>query len=332
MDNGEFGYAMSNVGDVNRDGIPDFAVSALADRNDGGAMYLFFGKANSCGNGILDDGEECDDGNVNDGDACSSICQSVALSGIQQSQYIGEGAGNLGGSISIASNTEFGRSAAGLYAPDVNGDSIPDLVVSTQDGYFALLTLGKDGTVADGGTFVSGEIDGFTSSSLGAAVDRMGDLDGDGVCDVVVTDPDSMTIFVLLLNSDSTIREFREIAPGNEPEFDPANEGVSLASLGDDVATAGDINGDGVMDILVGDTSSEVVLLLFLSQDWMPFSFKAFASDGGYTGNFQASVGGLAFGRGFGPVGDVDRDGISDITLTASGSSTSIATAFRISP
>ncbi len=37
------------------------------------------GKKN-CGNGILDDGEECDDGNTGDGDGCSRNCQNEAAS------------------------------------------------------------------------------------------------------------------------------------------------------------------------------------------------------------------------------------------------------------
>lgn len=30
---------------------------------------------NSCGNGILDNGEECDDGNNDDNDGCDSNCK-----------------------------------------------------------------------------------------------------------------------------------------------------------------------------------------------------------------------------------------------------------------
>ena len=32
-----------------------------------------------CGNGILENGEECDDGNTIDGDGCSSICEEEYL-------------------------------------------------------------------------------------------------------------------------------------------------------------------------------------------------------------------------------------------------------------
>lgn len=44
------------------------------------AALLTFGCAGSdeenlCGNGQIDEGEQCDDGNNNNGDGCSSLCK-----------------------------------------------------------------------------------------------------------------------------------------------------------------------------------------------------------------------------------------------------------------
>src|SRR6185295_13027690 len=42
-----FGAVLASVGDVNGDGIPDFAASARALGGNAGTVYLFFGKASN---------------------------------------------------------------------------------------------------------------------------------------------------------------------------------------------------------------------------------------------------------------------------------------------
>jgi cysteine-rich repeat protein len=51
--------------------------------SDGGPCHLDCtlcpGTTPGCGNGVLEAGEECDDGNLTDGDGCSSTCRRQIL-------------------------------------------------------------------------------------------------------------------------------------------------------------------------------------------------------------------------------------------------------------
>jgi len=70
------GWSVSSAGDVNNDNLDDLLIGAKGnDEGDSGAgqSYLIYG-SDSCGDGNVDLGEECDDGNNIDGDGCSASC------------------------------------------------------------------------------------------------------------------------------------------------------------------------------------------------------------------------------------------------------------------
>lgn len=86
----------------------------------------------------------------------------------------------------------------------------------------------------------------------------------------------------------------------------------------------GDINGDGIIDLVVGARSDDdgatdagAVYLLFMNNDGtVQSNQKISATEGGFTDTLSA---GDFFGYGVAGIGDYDNDGIPDIAVTAIG-------------
>jgi hypothetical protein len=217
--------------------------------------------------------------------------------------FVGETSGSL----------TFTPSAAGHM--DVNGDSVGDLLLgdpsADSDEGRAYLILGRRG----GGwpsSFSLDDADWVLSatgtSGFGGSVASAGDVDGDGLSDVLVGAADDGTrigVAYLYLGRErgvpptsSTLRSPHSIAA-----FTPAPP--NLAGLGD-------TNGDGLSDFVVaypGADAGAVALVHGRPQDeWpgIPVDLDTFA-DGLFTapGTLQTVS----------PVGDVDADGLRDLLI-----------------
>ena len=144
-----------------------------------------------------------------------------------------------------ASNDLFGQAADG--AGDANGDGYADLVVGAVgedangiDSGAAYVFSGRDGSVLHkfGGS--------FAKARFGGAVSGAGDVNGDGFADVIVGgQPDNGTPQPngharVLSGADGAVL------------FDFIGTPVT-SRLGCAVDLAGDVDGDGVGDLVVGD-------------------------------------------------------------------------------
>ena len=134
--------------------------------------------------------------------------------------------------------------------------------------------------------------------SFGIAVARLGDADGDGVDDVVVG---SSTGAWVLSGADATVIH----------AFEPSDHGVPLnAHFGSAVANAGDIDGDGRDDVLIGAPG----INLFSTQG------RVFLYSGS-TGELLVQVAGQTddrFGVSMAGTADIDGDGTRDFVVGAS--------------
>ncbi|MCO6043652.1 cadherin domain-containing protein [Aeoliella sp. ICT_H6.2] len=229
LSNGDlFGVGVSAVGDLDGDGIVDLAVGANQDDTGGvdrGAVHLLYMNA----------------------DGTAKATQKIAS--------------GLNGGPVLADGDQFGRSVSTLG--DLDGDGRPELVVgapanSASAGAVYILSLNPNGTVKSTqkiGSDIGGGPLLPAGVAFGAAVETAGDLDGDGVDDLVAgarfdrTASDTTgAIHILFMNSDGTVRESQKIA-GN------INGGPSLnvgGEFGDSVSAIGDLNGDGVTELIVG--------------------------------------------------------------------------------
>ena len=295
-----FGGAAAGIGDLDGDGVPDALVGASGKD----AVYVLFMNA---------------DGTV------------------RSQQEISDGVGGLP-TGTLGSNDAFGSSAVGLG--DLDDDGVPDVLVGAATAFGTgiffvgaayVLFLNNDGTVKAFERITDNE-GGFPDDTLksfggfGGAAANLGDVDGDGVTDVLVgaSEANDFTgeAFVLLLNTDGTVKAQQRIADGEGGL--PAGTLGAFAQFGEGAAGAGDVDGDGVPDVLVGSpeyaddspNATGTVYVLLLNADGTVRDLQEIAD--GVGGVPAGTIGsGSGFGSAITALGDVDGDGVADVLVGA---------------
>lgn len=335
-DDANFGYQVASAGDVNGDGFGELLVGAPGLDNGDGRVTLYMGRMGGPGNvgaiwrgytlGGQIGGALSSAGDV-DGDGYADILLGVHTGfGTGTSlDYAGRVVVYSGGGFGLGSNPvatlssgqlddRFGFSVA--TAGDVDGSGWGDVIVGAPhaDGNGSLFS-GRI-HVFNGGLF--GLIPGFTEpgevstfEELGAWVASAGDVNGDGFGDVTVGAP--------LFGNDGRARIFFGSAAGLQ-KTSPAPASLTPSGglgAGKAVAGAGDVNGDGFADVIMGVPFTPVsppsnlgtgkIRLFFGSGSGQP------ASVADVFGNEIDSK----FGTSVASAGDVDGDGFADVIVGA---------------
>ena len=239
------GKAVSGAGDVNDDGYGDFLVAApTADPNgtDSGAVAVVFGAATSA----------------------SSITAS-SLDGTNGFVINGVAAGDrLGTSVADAGDINgdgFADIIVGAHLSDTNGTDAGAayIVFGKASGFSAILDL----STLDGANGLT--INGIAAGDYaGRAVAGAGDVNGDGFDDVLIGAPkaspngtDSGEVYIIF-GAASGLGSVFELS-----NLDGIN-GLTLAGIAADdftgvsVEGAGDVNGDGFDDMIIGAYRADV--------------------------------------------------------------------------
>ena len=294
--NEAFGSSMTPIGDLDGNGVVDLAVGAdnydyrdflhISSDWGRGAVFILF----------LEETPDLLRPRVN----------------VASTQVIANGRGGL--QAELVGNSHWGRAVAPLG--DVDGDGVPDLAVGSARHLFVALSvlfLNADGTVKsevhipwdDPG--LGGFVPGLTS-----AMAAVGDLDGNGVVDLVVDS--SPSLWTLFLEPDGSLARAQEIS-----KEDPLLGIPPVSGFGHAITALGDLDGDGVTDVAVGaflQPDTGAVWILFLRRNGTVKSHLVISSgsSGFPLGDLES---GERFGCGLAALEDFDGNGVRDLAVGA---------------
>ena len=334
----DFGLSVATAGDVNGDGYADVIVGSPLFKNgqrDEGVSYLYMGSAAGLSTTPVWTGENnqmsasfgfsvAAAGDV-DGDGFGDV---IVGSNMYENGQNAEGRayvflGSAGGPATVPgwtveSNQDgalFGQSVA--TAGDVNGDGYSDVLVSapqfdggqTNEGRaFVFLGSPTGLTTSPAWTAESDQAD----AQFGYSVSSAGDTNGDGYGDVIV----GAYLYDNGQSNEGRAYVFLGSASGLSPTPVWTVESNQVgAQFGSSVAGAGDVNGDGYGDVIVGAFSydngqaDEGRAFVYLGSASGPESTAAWTA--------ESNQAGAAFGAPVASAGDVNGDGYSDVIVGA---------------
>ena len=353
----QFGYTVASAGDVNGDGYGDFLVGTRNADQPPGAVRLYLGSAapsaadwngasaarridlvnpdgpgNAVGSVIGGAGDVNGDGYADFLVASESSVQTAPAVYLHLGSAQPTAAAWSGPASATRIQIKIGASAVAA-AGDVNGDGYSDFLIgnATPNGPPSHLYLGGPSAGAsdwNGDPTAPLRIDLISPDGLegnfGAAVASAGDVDGDGYSDFLIGAPefdDGAGVAHLYFGSAAPMpAQWNGLVPPSRRIDLGVHPGLAL--LGASVAPAGDVDGDGRGDFLIGepeaDTFGAAHLYLGAGVADPETAWKGTLATARIDlGNPIANNGG--FGGSVAGVGDINGDGHIDFVISQFG-------------
>ena len=316
------GSSVSSAGDVNNDGFADLIIGAReADPNGldkAGAAHVVYGKA--------------------------AFDPTLNLSDLN---------GNNGFTINgIAAGNQTGTSVSS--AGDINGDGIDDLIIGAlyadpnglNDAGVAYVVFGQEGFSPNFDLNTLDGSNGFTIKGIaagnqtGSSVSGIGDFNGDGIDDLAIAAP--------YADPNGNINAGTSIIFGSLAGF-PSNfdlntldgtngftiKGIAAGDLlGESLSGAGDVNGDGFQDIIVGALGANgytgTSYVLFGTAQPLSANFDLSQLNGTNGFAIEGINSGDVSGFSVSSAGDFDGDGFGDLLVGAPGANTAAGQSYLL--
>jgi len=374
------GRAVSGIGDINGDGLDDLLVGADGAGPNIGKSYVVFGRSVGFAaelsvtslngtNGFVLEGGPGDQAGMSvsgGGDFNADGMDDLIVGGAEANSIAGSRTGstyvvygrvagfapilplqsldgNNGFRLDGEAVDDFSGSSVSALG-DMNGDGVDDLAIGApralnragrsyvvfgqSSGFAASLPLSSlDGS---NGFKLDGETDYDIS---GASVSSAGDINGDGLDDLVIgaryADPNGLngagTSYVVFGRDSGFGQTLLLSALDGSTGFKLNGEAAS-DYLGVSVSSAGDTNGDGLDDLIIGARGSDPNGVMLAGRAYLLYGRPSFSATVGLSdldGINGSKLNGQDArddaGRAVGAAGDLNGDGIKDVVVGASG-------------
>ncbi|MEI6765933.1 MAG: FG-GAP-like repeat-containing protein [Bacteroidota bacterium] len=336
----DFGHSVNSAGDVNGDGYSDIVIgSPLYDngQTNEGAAFVYLGSSSGLAataawstesnQANADYGISVNTAGDMNGDGYADVIVGADLYDNGQTDegkaylYNGSSTG-----LSTSPSWTYEANAAGSYlgaavacAADVNGDGYSDILIGasrftngeTGEGRAFLFFGSSTGPAAAANWTAEAN---QATAYFGAALNSAGDVNGDGYADVIV----GSYLYDNGQTDEGRVYVFHGSAAGLATTSSWTNESnQASAYFGWCVSSAGDINGDGYSDVLVGAPYYDVSF----SNEGAVFVYYGSATGLSVTANWTGlgNASGANYGYSAANAGDVNGDGYSDIIVGAYG-------------